>query len=65
MKFASVVLLLVFLGAPLAGCGHHSDAPRMVGKEELDKLPQDENYKPSAKARKLRADGVANSLRAR
>jgi len=63
MRFARSALLLILLGAPLAGCGPHSGAPHMVGEEALDELPKDEDYKPSKKAKNLRADGAANDMK--
>lgn len=62
MRILPAALLSIFLVVPLAGCGPRYDAPHMVGKEALDELPKDENYKPSKKAGKLRADGAANSM---
>jgi len=63
MRLPLVALLLVSLGAPLAGCGADSETPRMVGKEALDELPKDPDYKPSKRARKLQVDGSSNSMK--
>lgn len=62
MKLPRVALMLAVVAAPLAGCGSREETPHMVGKEALDELPKDENYKPSPKAKKLRVDAAANSM---
>lgn len=64
MKFTRAALLLAFLAAPLAlaGCGSDPDAPSLVGKEEIEKLPKDENFKPSAKAKRLKASSPVSGV---